>query len=78
MPVSLAFNERTKSHLLFSESLESKFALVLKYTVEDSATLITASVNKLSKNSEFILKPVAKFDTTLGFLKHNNSNSVET
>lgn len=80
MTVVLAFNERTKSHHLFSESAESKFALVLKYASEESATILTASVNKLAKNNEFILKPLAKFETTLGFLKHkdsiqNNNNS---
>ena len=73
MTVTLAFNERTKSHFLLSESIESKFALVLKYAIEDSANFLTASVNKLSKNSEFILKPVAKFDTAIGFLKHKDS-----
>lgn len=73
MAINLAFNERTKSHLLFSESIESKYSLVLKYSLEDSANFLTASVSKLSKNSEFILKPIAKFQTALGFLKRKDS-----
>ena len=74
MVVTLAFNERTKSYFLFSESSETNFALVLKPVDEDSKNLLSASVNKIPKNLEYTLRPIATFETTLGFLKHKGSN----
>lgn len=73
MPVTLAFNERTKSYFLFREAAETGFALVIKFFEEDSKNTISASVNKVPKNTEYTLKPIAKFETTLGFLKYNES-----
>ena len=50
------------------------FALVLKQIEEDSKNVLSASVNRLPENIEYTLKSIAKFETALGFLKHNNSN----
>lgn len=75
MTVILAFNERTKSYFLFREASETNFALVLKQIEEDSKNILSASVNRLPENIEYTLKPIAKFETALGFLKHNKSNS---
>ena len=74
MTVILAFNERTKSYFLFREASETNFALVLKQTEDDSKKNLSASVNRLPENIEYTLKPIAKFETALGFLKHNKSN----
>jgi hypothetical protein len=76
MAVVLAFNERTKSYFLFREASEARFALVIKFIEEDSQKVISASVNRLPKNTEHTLKPILKFETTLGFLKHKESNTL--
>ena len=74
MTVTLAFNERTKSYFLFREASETNFALVLKQVEEDSKNVFSASVNRLPENIEYTLKPIAKFETALGFLKYDRSN----
>ena len=73
MTVVLAFNERTKSYFLYREASEAQFALVIKFFEEESENFISASVNKLPKNTEYALKPIMKFQTTLGFLKRKES-----
>lgn len=78
MTVVLAFNERTKSYFLFREASEARFALVIKFIEEDSNKVISVSVNKLPKNTEYTLKPIMKFETTLGFLKHKESTAFLT
>lgn len=74
MSVILSFNERARSYFLFRESSSSMLALVLKPIEDDSNKLISASVNKLPENSGYVLKSLAKFETTIGFLKHKGGN----
>lgn len=73
MAVVLAFNERTKSYFLFRESSVNGFSLVIKTSEDESAKVLSASVNKCPQNLKYTLKPIAKFDTALGFLKHKKS-----
>ena len=77
MVVVLAFNERTMSYYLFREASELNFALVIKPIEEDSNKFLSAAVNRLPRNTEYKLKPIAKFDTSLGFLKHKNSKPIK-
>lgn len=74
MVAVLAFNERTKSYFLFRDDSETNFALVIKPLEDDSTKVLSASVNRLPQNLEYTLKPIAKFETALGFLKHKKSN----
>ena len=73
MSVVLALNERTKSYSLFCETSDTRYSLNLKYLEDESKETLSAGIAKILKNSEFNLKPLAKFETALGFLRHKSS-----